>query len=638
MTETADWRPGLRLLRAALRGTRAPALRLAAWSAVEAAPALAAGWVLGRALDQGFLAGRPATGLAWLALLGVLHTLRAAAERAVFEPLARIVEPLRDEVVRRLVHGTLYAAVHRVRTADAAEVSRLTGQVEAVRGIVGALLRTARPLAVTLVAALTGLAVLDPLLAVLVGVPLALAVVVFLVSMRTVIRRRQIYLVAEEKVAAVTGAVLAAGRDITALGAEERAASDVEQATDASVAATVAVARASAVRAPVVLLGGRLPVLLILLTGPALVERGGVSAGAVVGAVMYVTVYLIPALELMTGSVAGYWSQLRVLSGRLAAASELPDDFPSGGPVPDGPVPGDSAPEDSAPVEAVPDDSRPGGPVPIPAVEAPREADLEVRDLTFAYGPHAAPVLRGLDLVVPSGDHLAIVGPSGIGKSTLAGLLAGVETPLKGTVTMAGQPVRPGRVALLPQEAYVFPSTVGDNLRYLAPDLDTAALDRAVTAVGAGELVARLGGYDAQVTDPAGTLSSGERQLIALARVYASPARVVILDEATSHLDMAAEAVAETAFAARPGTLVVIAHRLTTAARARRVLLLDGERPVLGSHAELSASSPAYAALVGHWTAQAPQEREAAQEPEAAQAPEAPQEPEAAEGARAGRP
>ncbi|MFK4183072.1 ABC transporter ATP-binding protein [Streptomyces sparsogenes] len=595
MTEIADWRPGLRLLRAALRGTRAPALRVAAWSAVEAAPALASGWVLGRALDQGFLDGRPATGLAWLALLGVLYALRAAAERAVFEPLSHIVEPLRDELVRRLVHGTLYAAVHRVRAADATDVARLTGQVDAVRGIVGALLRTARPLAVTLVAALTGLAVLDPLLAALVGVPLAVAVVIFLVSMRTVIRRRQSHLAAEERVAAVTGEVLAAGRDITALGAEERAASDVEDAADASVATALAVARASAVRTPVVLLGGQLPVLLILLTGPALVQRGGVSAGAVVGAVMYVTVYLVPALELMTGSVAGYWSQLRVLSGRLAAASDAPDD----------PVP--------VPV-----------PVPVPApgvvAEAPREGDLEVRNLTFAYGPHAAPVLRGLDLVVPSGDHLAIVGPSGIGKSTLAGLLAGVETPLKGTVTMAGQPVRPGRVALLPQEAYVFPGTVGDNLRYLAPDLDTAALDRAVAAVGARELVARLGGYDAEVPDPAGTLSSGERQLIALARVYASPARVVVLDEATSHLDMAAEAVAETAFAARPGTLVVIAHRLTTAARARRVLLLDGERPVLGSHAELSATSPAYAALVGHWTAQAPR------------SPQVPQ------GARAGRP
>ncbi|MEU5614735.1 ABC transporter ATP-binding protein [Streptomyces sparsogenes] len=589
MTEIADWRPGLRLLRAALRGTRAPALRVAAWSAVEAAPALASGWVLGRALDQGFLDGRPATGLAWLALLGVLYALRAAAERAVFEPLSHIVEPLRDELVRRLVHGTLYAAVHRVRAADAKDVARLTGQVDAVRGIVGALLRTARPLAVTLVAALTGLAVLDPLLAALVGVPLAVAVVIFLVSMRTVIRRRQSHLAAEERVAAVTGEVLAAGRDITALGAEERAASDVEDAADASVATALAVARASAVRTPVVLLGGQLPVLLILLTGPALVQRGGVSAGAVVGAVMYVTVYLVPALELMTGSVAGYWSQLRVLSGRLAAASDAPDD-----------------------------------PVPVPApgvvAEAPREGDLEVRNLTFAYGPHAAPVLRGLDLVVPSGDHLAIVGPSGIGKSTLAGLLAGVETPLKGTVTMAGQPVRPGRVALLPQEAYVFPGTVGDNLRYLAPDLDTAALDRAVAAVGARELVARLGGYDAEVPDPAGTLSSGERQLIALARVYASPARVVVLDEATSHLDMAAEAVAETGFAARPGTLVVIAHRLTTAARARRVLLLDGERPVLGSHAELSATSPAYAALVGHWTAQAPR------------SPQVPQ------GARAGRP
>jgi ATP-binding cassette subfamily C protein len=112
-------------------------------------------------------------------------------------------------------------------------------------------------------------------------------------------------------------------------------------------------------------------------------------------------------------------------------------------------------------------------------------------------------------------------------------------------------------------------------------------------------LVARLGGYEA-VVSPA-RLSAGERQLIALARAYLSPAPIVILDEATCHLDPAAEARAEAAFAERGGTLIVIAHRISSALRARRILVLDGTRAQAGSHASLLVSSPLYRDLVGYW-------------------------------------
>ena len=117
------------------------------------------------------------------------------------------------------------------------------------------------------------------------------------------------------------------------------------------------------------------------------------------------------------------------------------------------------------------------------------------------------------------------------------------------------------------------------------------------------ELCERLGGLHEQL-DPA-ALSAGERQLITLARAYASPAPLVILDEATCHLDPAWEARVEQAFAARPGTLVVIAHRISSAQRARRTLVLDGGRATLGTHDELLARSPLYRDLVGHWTGRA---------------------------------
>jgi ATP-binding cassette subfamily C protein len=242
---------------------------------------------------------------------------------------------------------------------------------------------------------------------------------------------------------------------------------------------------------------------------------------------------------------------------------------------------------------------------------------LSVRGLTFAYGPHAEPVLRDLDLDVPDGDHLTIVGPSGIGKSTLAGLLCGLLSRDAGTITIGGRPVdaftrkalATSRV-LIPQEAYVFTGTVYENLVYLRPDASAADVRRAVALVGAGELVDRLGGLDAQVTPAA--LSSGERQLLALVRAYLSPAPLVVLDEATCHLDGAAERRAEEAFAARDGTLVVIAHRMSSALRASRVLVLDGTSATAGDHDTVRANSSLYRELLGFWDADGAGEKVAA--------------------------
>ncbi|OUD00454.1 ABC transporter ATP-binding protein, partial [Streptomyces swartbergensis] len=209
------------------------------------------------------------------------------------------------------------------------------------------------------------------------------------------------------------------------------------------------------------------------------------------------------------------------------------------------------------------------------------------------------------DLTLPAGSHLAVVGPSGAGKSTLTALVAGLLTPDRGTITVGGHPV-PGPEAaaarvLIPQEAYVFGGTLAENLAYLRPDpVPEEELLAAAEAVGLAPLADRLGGLGAQV-DPA-TLSAGERQLVALTRAYLSYAPLALLDEATCHLDAGTEERAERAFAGRPGgTLVVVAHRISSARRAGRVLVMDGRSTACGGHEELMRSSALYRDLVGNW-------------------------------------
>jgi ATP-binding cassette subfamily C protein len=180
--------------------------------------------------------------------------------------------------------------------------------------------------------------------------------------------------------------------------------------------------------------------------------------------------------------------------------------------------------------------------------------------------------------------------------------------PEAGTVLLGGAPVESLAIqtlaahrVLIPQEAYVFVGSLRENLVTLRGDrVPDHELGAAVDALGLRSIVDRLGGFDAEVRPE--LLSAGERQLISVVRSYLSHAPLVVLDEATCHLDPPAEALVEQAFARRPGSLVVIAHRLSSALRARRILLMDGTAMLVGSHEELLAGSALYRDLVGYWT------------------------------------
>ncbi|MER6621621.1 ABC transporter ATP-binding protein [Streptomyces sp. NPDC000931] len=557
--------------------------RLALWSLVETAQAFLVGYGVARAVDRGFLAGDVRRGLLWLAVALVAVLFGAPVIRGVFTQLAGLTEPLRDGLVRRAVDRSLARAVlGGAGGTDRAAVSRLTNQVEIARDSFAGLVLTLRSFVFTAAGALLGLLSLHPALLVVVLPPLTGGLVLFLVTLRPMAAAQRRALAADEALGDHAARSRAALRDLTACGTGPEAARRGAELVDGAAAAARVLAGWAAVRTAALGVSGQLPVLALLLAVPWLRGRG-VTAGALLGAFTYLVQSLLPALHTLMTALGAAGARLLVVLDRII------------GPEPE---PETETERTGVKASAVGHHARPE-----PGHLA---AAVELRSVTLSYGARAEPVLDALDLCVAPGERLAVVGPSGIGKSTLTRLVAGTLAPSGGEVRVAGREVTgraPAELAalrvLVPQEAYVFSGTVGDNLAYLRPDADSADLDAAVGAIGLRPLVERLGGLDAPVR-PAG-LSPGERQLVALARAYLSPAPLLLLDEATCHLDPASEARAEEALARRPGTLLVVAHRLSSAVRADRVLVLDGTEAVCGTHEEVLERSPLYRDLTGHW-------------------------------------
>ncbi|QNE29341.1 ABC transporter ATP-binding protein [Streptomyces sp. INR7] len=571
-----------------LRGRKSALARLAAWSLLESAHTFLGGYGVARALDDGFLAGRTATGLAWLAAAAAGALLGGLALRGVFAGLADLVEPLRDGLVRRAVRQALDRAVgDPVRAPGAGAVSRLTQQTEMARDSSAGLVLTVRSFVFTAVGAFAGMAALAPVLLLIVLPPLLLGVAVFLATLRPMAAVQRRSLDTDEALADRLGELGEGLRDVVACGGQASAQDRIEPLIAAQERLARRLAGWAALRTLALGTAGRLPVVALLAAAPWLLAHG-VTAGTLAGGLTYVVQALLPAIDSLMTALGSAGTRLLVVLERFCAA-------------PPHPLP--AAPAVKA--------QQVTGPARPPAAAA---AAAELRGVTFAYGRGAAPVLDALDLVVRPGEHLAVVGPSGIGKSTLTALLAGMLAPDAGTVLVAGTGARRApdasgpdpRRTLLPQQAYVFTGTVRENLTHLCPTPDPgdarsadARVRHAVGALGLDGLVERLGGLDAEVRP--GLLSRGESQQLALAAAYLSPAPLLLLDEATCHLDPRTEERAERALAARPGTLVVVAHRVSSAARADRVLVLDGTRAVCGTHAELPARSPLYRDLVGKW-------------------------------------
>jgi ATP-binding cassette subfamily B protein len=246
------------------------------------------------------------------------------------------------------------------------------------------------------------------------------------------------------------------------------------------------------------------------------------------------------------------------------------------------------------------------------AVELPEiRGQIRFEHVSFGYDP-AVPVLHDVDLTITPGETVAFVGATGAGKSTMAKLVTRFYDPTAGRVLIDGYDLQRvtlsslrSQLGVVPQEPFLFAGTIRDNISFARPGAPDDEVWHAVHQVGLGELVQRLPyGLDTPVHERGQSLSSGERQLIALGRAFMAEPRVLVLDEATSNLDLKSETMVEAALDVllEGRTAVLIAHRLSTAMRADRIVVVgDGRLLEVGSHDELVALGGHYAEMYDTW-------------------------------------
>jgi ATP-binding cassette subfamily B protein len=245
-------------------------------------------------------------------------------------------------------------------------------------------------------------------------------------------------------------------------------------------------------------------------------------------------------------------------------------------------------------------------------VALPAHGDLVAHDVSFRYETAERPALQHVSLAIAAGERLALVGPTGAGKSTLAKLFARLYDPTGGYVTFGEVDLRLAsmadlrrRIVVVPQEGFLFGGTILDNIRIARPAATDTEVAAALDRIGVLDRFSELAeGLSTEVRERGSRLSSGERQLVSLARAALVDPAVLVLDEATSNLDPGTEQVVEHALELlmQGRTTIVVAHRLSTVRRADRIAVVDhGKLAELGTHDELLALGGRYAALVGAW-------------------------------------
>lgn len=321
---------------------------------------------------------------------------------------------------------------------------------------------------------------------------------------------------------------------------------------------------------------------LIVGLGGFLVHRGSVSLGTVVAFVLLLATLFDPVQQL---------SQL--YNTLQSAAASLHKLF--------------------AIIDAEPDVEESTNPTSLPSA-----GDLVVENITFAYAGSTKPALDNVSVTLTAGTRLALVGPTGAGKSTLAKLMARLYDPQDGLVSFGGVNLRDasmedlrGRIVVIPQEGFLFDGSVRDNLLIAKPDATEAELLSALDRLGLRERFEALPeGLDTEVRERGSRLSAGERQLVALSRAALVDPAVLVLDEATSNLDPGTELLMEAALERLMvgRSVIVVAHRLSTVQRADKIAVVaDAQISEIGTHDELVGLNGHYALLAATWNKTQPQ-------------------------------
>ncbi|WP_051717783.1 ABC transporter ATP-binding protein [Streptomyces megasporus] len=578
-------------LRHLLRGFRGPLLLSLALVVVDAVAGLLLPVLVRHGIDEGVQ--RTALGAVWaastLALLVVIAQWAAQVgeTRAIGRTGERILYTLR---VKIFTHLQRLGLDYYERELTGRIMTRMTTDVDALTTF----------LQTGLIQAVVALLTFFGIMVVLVVIDAGLALVVLAtlppLILGTVFFRRQslkAYELARERVSGVNAALqegVAGLRIVQAFRREGRDAHRFAERSDGYRQARVRGQWLISVYFPFIQFLASLATAAVLVVGANRVGDGTLTAGALVAYLLYIELFFAPVQQL--SQVFDGYQQAVVSLGRVQELLREPTTTP-------------------APAE--------------PREVGRLRGEIVFDDVRFRYGSQegqdgqagqdgpagndaAEDALSGIDLTIPAGQTVAFVGETGAGKSTLVKLVARFYDPTSGAVRVDGVDLREmdltayrRRLGVVPQEPYLFPGTVRDAIAYGRPDASDAEVEAAARAVGAHDMIATLsGGYLHPVAERGRNLSAGQRQLIALARAELVRPDILLLDEATAALDLATEALVNEATDRLAGrrTTLVVAHRLTTAARADRVVVLDRGRVVEdGTHAELLERDGRYAEL-----------------------------------------